>query len=486
METKSRNSLVLSFIFLVFPANIYSKEVILEDVHYSTVIVGENNTISKNEIQLKDSGVELYIQPASGSSEIKSVFGEGHEITCLDYEEKPIKGKPFIFPVIGCYGFLYHRYLENYYLGREIIAQNNMTFRDIFPGKARLPILEARVINNTGRVISLKEITFDVFESKPYDKPFVIMLNYEISKVGYLYFVNEGNADIDHIEINYSVANNPNEVVSPPYKYHDKVSSPIENSDNFTLDLKETLKREGVDVDYLRSRDWFSETNLSDHKKNNLEKYLGKFIDKTVYIHGDLNVCGSYNFKKKCKSNPFQTKLTLTPYLHALGDIPVSKSGNDVVLKDSGVNYPVKIKLSSYIEPYSIEKYLFRIKSKLISSHKFNVKLTLSDNQVISSDTIRLFLYNSRSMRNGDVKWGGENEDSYFESSNLLVTGVHENDTLNIRDVYGVNGEIIGGIPHNGKGIEFRQKSIMENGSKWIYINYKGIYGWVNSKYIRK
>ncbi len=66
------------------------------------------------------------------------------------------------------------------------------------------------------------------------------------------------------------------------------------------------------------------------------------------------------------------------------------------------------------------------------------------------------------------------------------VVKVKANDMLWVRSDPSVKSERMGGIPHDGTGIEVTGPEQTIDKSRWIPIRYKGIAGWVNYGYLKK
>lgn len=64
------------------------------------------------------------------------------------------------------------------------------------------------------------------------------------------------------------------------------------------------------------------------------------------------------------------------------------------------------------------------------------------------------------------------------------VIHVSSNDVLNIRAGAGVNYEVVGNIPYNGRDIQIVGDGVQANNATWVPILYNGITGWVNSYYL--
>lgn len=73
-----------------------------------------------------------------------------------------------------------------------------------------------------------------------------------------------------------------------------------------------------------------------------------------------------------------------------------------------------------------------------------------------------------------------------FPSETILyrVIYVSINDVLNIRTGAGVDYEIVGKIPYNGRDIKITGGSVQADNATWVPILYEGITGWVNSYYL--
>ncbi len=72
------------------------------------------------------------------------------------------------------------------------------------------------------------------------------------------------------------------------------------------------------------------------------------------------------------------------------------------------------------------------------------------------------------------------------ETTLYRIIHVSSNDVLNIRAGAGVNYEIVGTIPADGRDIQILGDSVQANNTTWVPILYEGITGWVNSYYLTK
>ena len=72
------------------------------------------------------------------------------------------------------------------------------------------------------------------------------------------------------------------------------------------------------------------------------------------------------------------------------------------------------------------------------------------------------------------------------KKKNYRVVGVAKNDVLYVRPSPGNLKVKVGSIPPGGKGIVVTGKGRRSGKSVWLPINYKGIRGWVNSRYLAK
>jgi hypothetical protein len=64
------------------------------------------------------------------------------------------------------------------------------------------------------------------------------------------------------------------------------------------------------------------------------------------------------------------------------------------------------------------------------------------------------------------------------------VSGVDENDVLNIRQRPAARSKKVGSIPHDGTAIEKVSEQYSSTASAWFKVKYKEVTGWVNSKYL--
>ncbi len=64
------------------------------------------------------------------------------------------------------------------------------------------------------------------------------------------------------------------------------------------------------------------------------------------------------------------------------------------------------------------------------------------------------------------------------------VIHVAPNDSLNLRNVPGVDGDVLATIPHNGKGILSTGKSRKLGRAVWAEVHWAGKQGWVNKYYL--
>jgi uncharacterized protein YgiM (DUF1202 family) len=65
------------------------------------------------------------------------------------------------------------------------------------------------------------------------------------------------------------------------------------------------------------------------------------------------------------------------------------------------------------------------------------------------------------------------------------VVGVAEDDVLYVRSKPGPQNSSVGKIPAKGVGIQILEGSSERVGqSTWVRVNYKGITGWVNSRFL--
>ena len=62
-----------------------------------------------------------------------------------------------------------------------------------------------------------------------------------------------------------------------------------------------------------------------------------------------------------------------------------------------------------------------------------------------------------------------------------VVTGVSQDDVLNVRAERGSLDTLVGTIPYNAVGVRVAQCD-----GKWCSVLYGNIQGWVNSKYLRR
>lgn len=64
------------------------------------------------------------------------------------------------------------------------------------------------------------------------------------------------------------------------------------------------------------------------------------------------------------------------------------------------------------------------------------------------------------------------------------VTGVEPGDVLNIRDRFSSTAPIVGTIPPNGTGIKIVGWHVRNEDVDWVFINYRGVEGYVNGRYL--
>ncbi len=468
-------------ILLLSSYNSYASEVSLGLVVDSKVIVGDNNSIQETNITLRDSGVEVYLDIAK-KEDIKKISTRQEDAwSCTEYKTESVLGRNMLFPYIPCHGYTDSDYLLNYVNNKAIGSIGEISHHLVFPDSVTMPILEMRIINNTNKTISLKETIFNIKESEPYQLPFIFILR-PYDSPGYLTLANEGNTTIDEISLEYWLPINSHKKYKVEKKYYYSSDLPF-----FSIDFKDMLIEEGVDIEYLRTLDWAN--LLGTPLSNRAKQACGNFVSDKEYgenskfcsveIEGNYKVKGTYHNKTTEKIGVFNAQIDLTPYPYPMGDIPVNPNLFEVSLKDNGINYTITIPASIYIKPFESEKLLFKLKANDISYHMLDVNMITSDYKKIKGNEISIFLFNPKSLKEQ------KKTEAFIQQKNHIFTsnGFEKNDTLSIRHEPGINGTIIGKISLNEKVVH-REKKASVNGSEWYYVSHDYIWGWVNGKFL--
>lgn len=66
------------------------------------------------------------------------------------------------------------------------------------------------------------------------------------------------------------------------------------------------------------------------------------------------------------------------------------------------------------------------------------------------------------------------------------VVGVEPNDSLNLRAQAGANSAIVGKIPHDATQVFPTGKRVSRGKATWLEVEYQGVRGWVNARYLQR
>ena len=483
---------ILSFSILLHSELSISNEVNFEAeiISNSNVIIGDNNSINNN-ISIPSSKVELYSKFIDPLTSNNSRFLNADIATPIYKEYEDGKIYPFFAGLANGEDYFY-----NYFTGRNLAAIDSMQYFSYKDIAVSLPFYEVRVVNNTNKSISIDKITLNVKNSITYKSPVVTFLTSEW-ELGRLLVKNERDQKINNIKIKYNIGKSFSKT-SNDFKYITDATWDSK-SGLYEIDLKDPLKQEGIDIDFLRSTIDFASDNefIYPHiKPLETKKALGSYSSQLsdehwnqllnhnknvnydqfqAYIKGEYAVEGEYNGEKTFKSGIFSAAIPLTAiYFHALGDIETSIIKNAIFFKTEGKNYPIDIEMSKFIKPFDSERYFILLDSNDTSTHSFYPSITLSDGEIIQSKEQNLILLKDKSQKNSLL----------VKSAYYKVINVKNNDFLAMRDKADRQAAIVQKIPYDAKNIEMLDARIFLESATWVKVKYNDQEGWINSKYI--
>jgi hypothetical protein len=299
------------------------------------------------------------------------------------------------------------------------------------------------------------------------------------------------------------------------YKYYKKFtynkSDDInkENLNSTSLDFSESLKLEGIDVDFLKSN---AVSNLylgniehnSETLKQSILHALGEYTDAYhndspinrtefyTFIYGTMKIKGLYQNNPVENNIEFEGKIALTTPIHAYGDLSVGHA-YDVPLKNNGENYNIELETSKYLKPFEAEKFLLRMASTESGFHTFSIDVILSNDSFAKSNEITFFNWSPRSKQKELISsqqngYLGLVEKIIKSGSKLKVVNVAPDDVLHVRTEPNYNSKSIYELAHDADNIIPNYKVKLVDGAMWIgiKIDYSNQYkeGWVNSRYL--
>jgi len=381
-------------------------------INKSTIIVGDNNSIqniTNTNLQLPSSKVTLDVGLASSEDNaVEKLLG--------------VDGSPSFEYAITQQGIFAEvapadSYLSAYFSGRKVEAlvygyYESPTF-SVMP-----PTFDVRILNNSDRSVTVKEIALEVKTSRTEHKPIVIFIS-AANEFGKLRLINEGNNKIDEIAFEFDL-----------YLSSDKLgsASPISSghrielkniSDVATLDFRQLLGNSGVDVTFLGKEFEKENPAYPRDKPKKFKAALGPFvysekseegkrfsINDTIdswrdlqfqaYVSGRFKAISLYKGEQYTSKGEFGGAIPLTPP-EGLGAGLETLEAFQVRLKSIGNDYLVRMPVSSYLKPFEAERFLFRVHSNQTSRHEFTVRVQLNDDEFLSSKPFKLFLFTPRS-----------------------------------------------------------------------------------------
>lgn len=498
-----------AFLFIYFlSSSIISAEsdVSINTVNNSNIIIGDNN-IQNIHYTMKDNGVDAHLDVTEDKIIHKmELFPDGNT-GCSFYK----KTEQYIFPDLrGCVSDN-EDYLYNYIVYSKAFSFNSAYLPWSFNIKS--PIFDLRIINNKDKSISIKKLRINVEKSRAYREPIVFLWHNDLTQMG-LTLNNEGNTSITEIETNYSFSNKMGYKDSK-YKYYKKFTYTENDSinkkttDYTVLDFSESLKLEGIDVDFLKSEavsDLYigNVEHESEILRQNILNALGNYTDgypndsrisRTefyAFIYGTMKIKGLYQDTPVEKNIDFEGKIALTIPMHAYGDLFVGQA-YDVQLKNNGDNYNIDLETSKYIKPFEAEKFLLRIVSIESGFHSFSIDVIFSDDSFARSNKITFFNWSPRSKQKELTPSEQDNysdlvEQTIRSSQRLKVVNVASDDVLHVRADPNRNSKSIHELAYDANNIIPSNKTKLVDGTIWIKIHTDSFNkfkeGWVNSKYL--
>jgi hypothetical protein len=370
----------------------------------STVIIGNNNTVVRDGSAFYG-GIEVDVSMAtSDDKEVKRLF-PSHLAAPIPYTTVRKNGELVIRPE--------NEYLKQYMSGAVQAMRSGLPVETIWD--VSFPLLDIRMINNTRNTVVIKEIQFDVNESRADDSPFIVLMTiYEDCAALHVY--NEGWASVRNciFEFNlFAVKGGGRSEADRGQQYKYRIETgPFDTA--YRLDLSDALENEGVNVKFLRKAKKGVSADLLAYKQA-----LGSFttgltsdekprlvtIEKPDDIHDDVlgaGIAGRFTVVADASSSAppktvlFRAFVPLTPP-GGLGDYLPGLDGFDVKLKPTGSNYKIEVPVAAYLRPGDPERFLIRLGATQSGWHRFNVKLLLLNNQLVDASAVDAYIFLPRS-----------------------------------------------------------------------------------------
>lgn len=513
MKKNKLTHYLLGVLLLIFTGQANGQESInISTVINSNLIIGDNN-IQNISYTMKDHGVDVSLNVIEDETIHKMEFFPDGNVGCSTYTEtKEKNGHKFIFPNLeGCVSDERKNYLNNYIFKSKI----SMIDHAYLPWNFNVnpPVFDLRVINNKDKSISIEKININVNKSEAYKEPLVFLWHNDLKTMSFM-LNNEGNTTIQEIEVEHYFSNKRGKK-NYQNKYHKtfKFNKNHKINDKDTgnavaLSFNESLKMEGVDVDFLNSPA-VSDIYISNSPeiREKIKVALGKYTNTyngpsnskkifrkefLAFIYGTMKIKGNYQGRPTEKTIEFDGIVPLTAPWHAYGDL-VAGQAYDVRLKNNGENYTINLETSKYLKPFEAEKFLIRMMSIESGFHSLSIDIVFSDNSFAESNDITFFNWSPRTKRellasSAKASYLDIVESTLDTGYRLKVVNVHSNDVLKIRQKPNHKSGEIGSFPYNFDNICPTGETKIVGRSLWISVKPDcGISdkkGWVNSRYL--
>ena len=273
----------------------------------------------------------------------------------------------------------------------------------------KYPVLDLKILNNGSKTLFFTEAVFEIQESHIESHPLLIISN-SAEELMTLPLINVGSGRIRNIKLQFNLAS---AATIPQFEgsftYQKDVGDFIKGT---RVVLTEALSKEGVDVDFLRSRileyytDRHGQNNIKirtldgaelifaeEHYRQRIAKALGPYRDSVVHVFGILSFSEeSDNSQALLRVVKFSTIIPL--YKEGGHGEAVPPSGMyDVKFQTDRKKYKKRKAISHSIEPGKADRFTFAIAADKSSRHKFNVALKSADGRTFKSKEVDLKMF---------------------------------------------------------------------------------------------
>jgi hypothetical protein len=261
------------------------------------------------------------------------------------------------------------------------------------------PVVEVKLANTSRETVLAGEVEVDVASSRPDLEPIPVVLD-SFNDHRRLLVNNEGWGRGGPVEVRYALEPLGTRPVWGREPYRRRLSSGLEAETS--IDLNDALRKEGVDVAFLRRVEAREDRGLSISrvtKSRRLVSALGRFK-----LYGDTSVSravcfGSIRYRLpdgRDHSVRFQTEVTVWARKEGIAPPQAEVRTYRVKLHPSGRNYRQVVAIDEELKPGQAIRFGLSILVKQSSTHEFTLRVVTANGVTLSSRPFRMRILSPR------------------------------------------------------------------------------------------